>query len=150
MSHVTVIKVEFKDLDCIKAACEKLGLVFKENQQTYKWYGRHVGDYALPAGFTKADLGKCSHAIGVKGSHTAYEVGLVKQGDHYIPMFDFWAGGYGLMDKVGKDCQKLIATYSKEVALKAARTFAKKEGYTLTEAYDAVTEETTLTLRSYT
>ena len=57
MSHVTVIAVELKDLDALKAVCAALGLEFRENQKTYRWYGRHVGDFPIPEGLTKADLG---------------------------------------------------------------------------------------------
>ena len=68
MSHVTVIAVELKDLDALKAVCAALGLEFRENQTTYRWYGRHVGDFPIPEGLTKADLGRCDHAIAVKGT----------------------------------------------------------------------------------
>lgn len=149
MSHVTTVKVQFKDLESIKLACAELGLVFLENQQTYKWYGTHVGDYPLPPGISKQDLGKCSHAIGIKGNKNSYELGLVKQGDHYIPLFDFWSGGYGLMDKIGTDCTKLIKSYTKHVAIKEAKQMAKSQGWTLKEEYIESTQETVLTLRKY-
>jgi len=149
MSHVTIIKTEFKDLEAIKETCKVLGMEFRENQKTYKWYGTHVGDYALPQGFTKADLGKCDHAVAVKGNKGAYEMGLVKQGDHYVPMFDFWAGGYGLMAKIGKDCETFISTYTKLVAVKQAKMFARSNGWTVMEKYDEETQETVICLRKY-
>jgi hypothetical protein len=149
MSHVTTIKVEFKDLEAIKETCKILGLEFRENQKTYRWYGHHVGDYPLPQGITKQDLGKCDHAIGIKGSKTAYEMGLVKQGDHYVPIFDFWSGGYGLMEKIGEDANKFVSTYTKLVAVKQAKSFARSEGWTISEKYDEATEETVISLRKY-
>ena len=45
MSHVTVIQIELKDLEALKFVCEQLGLEFREHQQTYRWYGTHIGDY---------------------------------------------------------------------------------------------------------
>src|ERR1035437_5141802 len=98
MSHVTTIAIEIRDLNVVKEICQELGLEFKENQKTYKWYGTHVGDYPLPAGFTKADMGKCDYAIRLKGNTQAYEVGVVKSktGSGYQMIWDFWAGGQGL------------------------------------------------------
>lgn len=63
MSHVATIEIEIQDLADLRAACLDLGLVFAEGQQEYNWYGTHVGDFALPEGFTEADLGRCDHAI---------------------------------------------------------------------------------------
>ena len=63
MSHVATIEIEIRDLADLRNACLDLGLVFAEGQQEYNWYGEHVGDFALPEGFTEADLGRCDHAI---------------------------------------------------------------------------------------
>lgn len=119
MSHVTDVAVEITDLDCLKRACAKLGLEFRQGKQTYKWYGRHVGDYGIPKGFTEADLGKCQHAIGIPGNSQAYEIGVVERRDGkpgYTLHFDFWSGGYGIEAVVGKDCNKLVNHYASEVA----------------------------------
>jgi hypothetical protein len=149
MSHVTVIAVELKDLDALKAVCAALGLELRENQKTYRWYGHHVGDYPIPEGFTKADLGKCDHAIAVKGNRDAYEVGLVKRGDAFIPLWDFWQGGYGLREKIGEGGSTLISAYTKEVAVRKARQFAKSKGWSYSERLDKATQETVITLRKY-
>ena len=149
MSHVTVIAVELKDLDALKAVCAALGLEFRENQKTYRWYGQHVGDFPVPLGFAKADLGKCDHAIAVKGNRNAYEVGLVKRGDAFIPVWDFWQGGYGLREKIGEDGSTLISAYTKEVAVRKARQFAKSKGWSYSERLDTATQETVITLRKY-
>ena len=58
MSHVAVIKLELKNLEALKTACKNLGLKFNEGQKKYNWYGRSVGDYALPNGYEAKDLGK--------------------------------------------------------------------------------------------
>jgi hypothetical protein len=149
MSHVTVIAVELKDLDALGAICAALGLEFRENQKTYRWYGQHVGDYPVPSGFAKADLGKCDHAIAVKGNRNAYEVGLVKRGDAFIPLWDFWQGGYGLREKIGEDGSTLISAYTREVAVRKARQFAKSKGWSYSERLDTAAQETVITLRKY-
>lgn len=120
MSHVTTVNVEIKSLTALKKACADIGLEFREGQTTYRWWGRHVGDYPIPESFTKADLGKCNHAIGIPGNYNAYEVGVVQRGDSYKLIWDFYNGGYGLQAAVGEDCHKLAQAYSKHVAVDAA------------------------------
>lgn len=149
MSHVTTIKIEIKDLQALREAAEKIGLVFKEGQKTYKWFGRHVGDYPIPAGFTKNDLGKCSHALGVKGKSNAYEIGVVEKDGIYLLMWDFWSGGYGLEAIAGKNCKNLTQAYTQAVALKEAKKFAQAEGWSVSEDYDDETDETVIRLRRY-
>lgn len=149
MSHVTVIDVEIKDLEALKAACEKAGLEFKEGKRNYKWYGRHVGDYPLPAGFTKSDLGKCDHAIGVPGNNKAYEIGVVKKGEGYTMLWDFWQGGFGLEKLAGKDCENVTNAYATEVALKEASSFAQAQGWSVSHEFDEETSETVIKLRKY-
>lgn len=114
MSHVSKFELEVNDLEALKAACEPLGLEFKEGQKNYKWWGRSVGDYPLPAGFKASDLGKCDHALSVKGAPNAYEVGVVKKkdGKGYELLWDFYSGGYGLQAKVGLDGDKLKQMYN--------------------------------------
>jgi hypothetical protein len=119
MSHVAKIQVVIKDLKALKAACAQIGLELVEGQKQYAWYGKHVGDYPLPEGFTAADLGKCDHAIrvikqplrpdGTAHYRSAYEVGVVKNKDSegYTLLWDFWAGGYGLQEAIGDEAKKL-------------------------------------------
>ncbi len=45
MSHVATIEIQIKDLAALKQAAKDLGLEFRENQKTYRWYGYSVGDY---------------------------------------------------------------------------------------------------------
>lgn len=131
MSHVSTIKIEIKDLESLKKACKTLGLNFVENKVSYKWFGTFVGDHPLPEGFTKEDLGKCDHAIQIEGNKQAYEVGVVARKDGkpgYELLWDFWGGGYGLEEAIGKDGGKLVQNYSIEVATKAALM----DGYAVT------------------
>lgn len=131
MSHVATIEIEIKDLECLKRAAEKLGLEFKENQTTYKWFGQHVGDYPLPAGFSKEELGKCNHALSIKNpkfGDRAYEVGISQRKDGkpgYTLLWDFWQNGYGLKELIGANGVELKKEYSAQVAEKHLR----KQGF---------------------
>ena len=117
LSHVTTVKTEIGDLDALKAAVGEMKCQWLEGQKTYKWYGKHVGDYPLPQGFTASDMGKCNHAIRVPG--VQYEVGVVKKGDKYALIWDFWGPGAGLQQKFGQNLEKLTQTYAKYAATNA-------------------------------
>ncbi len=124
MSHVVSIAIEIKDLDCLGAACASLGLELIRDQKVYKWWGTSVGDYPIPAGFTAADLGKCDHAIRIKGDPSAYEIGVVPRRDGkagYTLLMDFY-GQHHLMSLVGgESASKLKQEYAHAVAVKQAR-----------------------------
>ena len=130
MSHVEQVNVQITDLKSLKAACERLGAEFRENQKTHTFFGRSVGDYPLPVGFTAEDLGKCEHAIHVPGVN--YEIGVVplKTGKGYTLLYDFYGSsgrhdGGKLKEKFGTGLTKLVDGYSIE-ALKAK---ARAKGY---------------------
>ena len=99
---------------------------FMENQKTYAWYGRSVGDYPIPEGFKVEDLGKCDHAIKVPGA--TYEVGVVKKDGNHVLMWDFWQAG-GLEKAIGKDGGLLKQGY----AIEKAKLEAIKKGYSVKE-----------------
>ncbi len=147
MSHITTLKIEIKDLQALKDACKAVGLEFREGQKTYKWYGYSTG--AVPEGFTAKDLGKCDHAIGVKGKKDAYEIGVCQRGGKYLMLWDFWNGGFGLQEIAGKDCCNLTQAYTRNVSVKEAKKIANAHNMTVTEEVDADTGEIVLTLRSY-
>lgn len=137
MSHVTTIKIEIKDLNALIAACQEHGAIFVRDQKAYNWYGVSVGDYPLPAGITKDQLGKCDHAIKLPGVN--YEIGVVRlPNGNYTLAYDFYGGdgpGYGrhdghkLLQKFGDGCQKLVQSY----AVHKATLEARKRGYTVTK-----------------
>lgn len=114
MSHVSTLKVEITDLECVEQACEDLGLCFRRGQRKFKNYaGRRS---------------PCDHAIAMPGTD-AYEIGLVRnQGDEesYSLAFDSWQGGKGMMDRVGKNCTKLRQAYSHRKAVKQADSLGWK------------------------
>jgi hypothetical protein len=152
MSHVATVDIEIKDLTALAKACETLGLKLNLGQKKYKWYGRSVGDYPLPAGFKASDLGKCDHAISIPGNKRAYEIGVCTNpatGKTEL-LWDFWQGGYGMRDKVGGNkCEGLVHEYAKEVARNQVSKLAKAEGWTVTENFNDLTGETTIQLRKY-
>jgi len=128
MSHVTTIDIDIHDLDALQVAAQDCDCELKLGQQSYRWYGQHVGDYPLPQGFTAEDMGRCEHAISSKDKSKAYEVGVVKRRDGqagWTLIYDFWAGGNGMSEVVGNKCQRLKQAYAAEVARKQMR----KKGY---------------------
>lgn len=130
MSHLTQIQVVIDDLDALQAACLELGCQLVRGQKTFTWYGRSVGDYPLPAGFTAADLGHCDHVIRVPGS--GYEIGVCKnkQGRGYTLLYDFYGSGRGevITEKLGGEkLPKLVQAYG----INRATMAAKKLGHTV-------------------
>ena len=131
MSHIVEIDMQINDLDALAATAKALGMEFIKGQKQYKWYGRSVGDYPLPEGFKAEDLGKCEHALRVKGSPGAYEIGVIKRRDGkpgYTLLWDFWNGGKdyntsgkGLEACVGKNAGRLKQEYALQCATKEAR-----------------------------
>lgn len=134
MSHVATIDINVTDLGVLAEACHRIGLELILNQKTYKWYGRHVGDYPIPEGFTIADLGNCEHAIRVKGDKDAYEVGVVKRRDGkpgYTLLWDFYDDR--IVKALGPEAGRLKQSY----AVTAAQAQAVKQGFRCVEQKQA-------------
>jgi hypothetical protein len=128
MSHISKIEIVIHSLADLKDACGKLGYEFIENQKTYKWYGRWVGDTPLPEGIKIEDIGKCNHAIRVPGC--TYEIGIIRRNNHYILLWDYYYVG-GLTEKIGENAGKLKQAYTvsrvrKEAVRKGYRVMEKK------------------------
>ena len=120
MSHIAELNLLVQDLNALQRACHRLGLELVRGQQTYRWYGRSVDDYPLPVGFAKDDLGTCEHAIRIPGNDHAYEIGVVTRRDGkpgYVLLWDFYQGGYGLVERVGANAERLQQMYALEVTL---------------------------------
>lgn len=128
MSHVEDIAIQIHDLAALRAAAEELGLIWRENQTTYAWWGHHVGDYPLPTGFTAADLGKCQHALHLPGCN--YEIGVVKSPNHagYTLLYDFYGQGRKLKQTFGPGLGRLTQHYGMALATKQAHA----KGYAVT------------------
>lgn len=123
MSHVVSIKLRIKDLAALRIAADQLGMEMVEVEK-FKWFGTHVGDYPLPEGFSKEEMGKCSFALRIKGKPDAYEVGVVKSkvnAGEYELMWDFWNDGYGLKQVIGEDANNLRQKYTEVVTTKSLR-----------------------------
>ena len=146
MSHVAQVDVKIQSLDDLRAACKRIGLEFVEGQQTYRWYGRSVGDYPLPDGFTADDLGKCEHAIRLPHGHASlrsddrgaytYEIGVVRNKDGrpgWSLLWDFFSGGFGLQEVVGENCNALKQAY----AICAGKRAAQMKGFAVQEVKQA-------------
>ena len=128
MSHISKIELVIHSLDDLKEACRKLGFEFVEGQKSYRWYGRWVGDTPMPEGINVEDLGKCDHAIRIPGC--LYEIGVVKQNDRYILLWDYYSVG-GLSEKIGPNAGRLkqaytVARVTKEARRKGYRVMEKK------------------------
>lgn len=119
MSHVSKIEIEITDLHCLKMACQRLGLEFREGQREYIWYGRLVQPdrYPLRDGITEKDLGKCHHAIHIPSAQ--YEIGIVQQGHKYLLLADFW--DTRLKNAIGDGGGKLKQAYGAERTIQEAR-----------------------------
>ena len=118
MSHIARIELEIKSLEDLKAACNRLGLKFNENEKSYKWYGRWVGDEPLPEDVREEDLGKCDHCIHVPGAQ--YQIGVVKQDNKYRLLWDSWKAG-GLEQVLGKNAGLLKQAYAVETIKRESR-----------------------------
>jgi hypothetical protein len=126
MSHVVSIKTEFKDLAAVKAACDELGLVFKEGQKTIRWYGRWMNDYdaadaAYKLGIKPEQYGTCDHAIELPGCR--YDIGLLRnpQTGGYRLYFDFFGPGRQIQEKLGANGEKLLQYYAAHKTIATAK-----------------------------
>lgn len=104
----------FKDKEALREACRQLGLEIVE-KNTYRWYNRSVGDYPLPAGMKASEVGKNAafvlrlaepkrSAARAQHGEEPYEIGIVEDSANpgcYLPVYDFYCGGFGLDEAVG-------------------------------------------------
>lgn len=102
MSHTAKIpNVKVNDLDALDRAAADIGLQLVRDQKTYQTYSKQ----------------KCDHALRLPNSG-AYEIGVVKAGDHFDLMQDTFLGGKGMVDAVGgHEAPKLIQSYAAQVAM---------------------------------
>lgn len=127
MSHISKIELAIDSLECLQRACAFLGFRFIRNQKTYKWYGRVVNPelYPLPEGITQDQLGKCDHAISIPEAE--YEVGIVRIGEKYILLTDFWDSTLRL--RIGENGGRLKQAYT----IERVKLEARKKNYRVTE-----------------
>ena len=133
MSHIARIELEIKSLEDLKAACNRLGLKFLENEQSYKWFGKWIGDAPLPEGIKVEDLGTCDHCIHVPGAQ--YQIGVVQHGEKYRLLWDSWkSGGLELVLGINAGLLKqayAVETIKRESRMKGLRLREKKQDKTI-------------------
>ena len=114
MSHVTAIELDIaeKNERDLLLAGEDCGLE-RRDKSSYRWYGTHVGDYPIPEGFSKQELGRCSYALGIKGDPSAYELGVVRRDGKLHLLYDFYGTqGRRLKSRVGENGSKLKQAFA--------------------------------------
>ena len=106
MSHISKIEMKIKNLAALKRACEKMGLEFREDQQSFSWYGQNRE--------------RCDHAIHVPGA--SYEIRIVKsktKANEFEMLWDSYSRG-GLTNKLGQDGGLLKQAYAVEQTMQTA------------------------------
>jgi len=137
MSHITPIqRAEGWDLETLKRMCAFRPelFTFVESRTSYRWFGTHLGDYPLPEGFSKEQLGHCDHVIRVQGAR--YEIGVVCREDGTHLLWDFWSSG-GLEQALGKEAWRLNQEYDLTKAVMAAEA----QGYSWAEVQNEAGEK---------
>lgn len=143
MSHVSSMKLAINDLDALDKACKALGLELVRDQKTFRWFGRWMNDFdaadaAYRNGIDVKDYGKCEHAIRIPGNSNAYEVGIMRNKEgQLVPVWDFFCGGYGLEEKIGKNGSKLKHEYNLQVGMKQML----KKGFKVERRVNPVTKK---------
>ncbi len=150
MSHiVTLTSVEFKDLAALKRAVAKLGWTWQEEQTTFKWFGKWLGDTTPPLGLLTAEqqeafevlddkgkeamltefFGHCDHAITVPDC--SYEIGIRqdKATGKYWPLWDEFC--VGRLDRVINE--ELGNPLAEAYSVEKIKSDAEREGWTWAE-----------------
>lgn len=139
--HVVTCEIEMKSLDAIAAAAKRLGWEFKHNQKTYEWYQKWVDDSPVPRHIFETEgeynfvmnmtseerkeymtekLSRCDHAI--KIPNVDYEVGIVKVGEKYVPVWDWFR--LDMRRVMGETGAPLSQAYAVEAAILEAQAHA--------------------------
>ena len=138
MSHVAQIDLVVKNLNILESAVKRLGGELIRELTNYRWFGRHVGDYPIPEGYTIEDMGKCDHVI--RFPNASYDIGVSKKRDGkegYDLLWDFFYSG-GLQKVVGEKGEKLKVSYG----IEATKYGIKAKGYR-SETKTGVVEKST-------
>lgn len=112
MSHIQTIEIEITDLNTVKSVCKRLGLAWKQDQKTFKWY---------------SGQNSCDHAIAVPNA--SYEIGVLKNADRkgYTLQVDYY--DRKVTEKIGQ----LGGLFKQAYALEKAKAEAIKKGYSVRE-----------------
>lgn len=133
MSHITDIKLRITNLDALAAACEALGLELMRGQRAFAWWGTFVGDSRSYGEMTPDKMGKCDHAIRIKGdrpengSGGPWEIGVMRSGDGFSLFYDtYGSAGRRLSDRVGQGATLLRQEYAAAVSMQQAQPLTRK------------------------
>lgn len=138
MSHVTDVKLIVQDLDALEAACEHLGLELERDKRSFAWWGSFQYDSNAYGDMTPERMGKCDHAIKVKGTNPRdghsgpWEIGVVKakDGEGFSLYYDTYGGaGQALSSRVGPQADRLRVEYAAQVAEKKAVAKLSRHGW---------------------
>lgn len=112
MSHIQTIEVLITDLQALKSSCKRLGLEWKQDQKTFKWY---------------QGASKCDHAI--KVPQATYEIGVLKNADRkgFTLQVDYYDSN------VTKKIGQLGGLFKQAYALETAKSAAVRKGYSVKE-----------------
>jgi hypothetical protein len=123
MSHLGLVDLVVQDVDDLAEAGQPLGFRL-QRRDTYKWYGRIVGDSqayqaALAKGFKQSDFGRCEYVLSTNDPN-AYEIGVVRNpdGNGYSLLYDSWGPGAALEKLGGQGLCKLTQEYGAIVAMR--------------------------------
>lgn len=140
MSHVTDIKLRIRDLDALAEACEVLGMELIRGKKTYAWWGTYVGDSRSYGSHQPSEMGRCSHAIKIKGdapkngSGGPWEIGVVEtDGEEGFGLYydTYGSAGRRLSEFVGPGANRLRQEYAAAVATKKAKATLARKGFVL-------------------
>lgn len=128
MSHVVKVELEVTDLQALEAGCKALGLTLDRANLNWNWYGRWMNDYgaedaAYVHGIKPDRYGKADTAV-IRVPGAQYDIGVYKvpgQEGKYCLIYDYWNGGYGIENKLGKALPDLNKAYGAEVYKKWAK-----------------------------
>lgn len=111
MSHLVKIELEINDVNVLQKSCDRLGLSFMKNQNTFQWWGQAA---------------KCDHAI--KIPEAKYEIGVLKkQQGGYELQCDYFDRAVG--KAIGQNGGLLKQAYT----IEKAKQEAIRKGYSIRE-----------------
>lgn len=116
MSHLDVFQTKagepfITNITALEIAASAIGMTLTKKNE-YRWFGRSVGDYPVPAGTTVSELGKnAAYVLSVDeetcaklqiDSNGLYDLAVIEDPNNpgaYTLMYDFW-GQQNRLDRV--------------------------------------------------
>lgn len=102
--RIASLQLQLRDLEALRTVCRCQRWEFRAGQRHYRAFGQPGA--------------RCAHAIGIPGC--AYEIGLVADADHFLPVWD--AGPRNELEMaLGPGCQLLWRSYLRETVRRASQ-----------------------------